>query len=72
MFFPFLEAGMILTECQLNSLVSHGILESYEPMMDIPGSYSAQFEHVSLMLPSKRALLMFIDGPPTGVAEGGH
>jgi methionyl aminopeptidase len=32
---------------QMNCLVSNGIVEPYEPLMDIEGSYSAQFEHVS-------------------------
>ena len=31
----------------MRSLVSNGIVESYEPMVDVPGSYVAQFEHVS-------------------------
>jgi methionyl aminopeptidase len=33
---------------KLNCLVSNGVLEAYEPLADIKGSYSAQFEHVSL------------------------
>ncbi|KAG5800183.1 hypothetical protein H9Q69_000765 [Fusarium xylarioides] len=33
----------------LNSLVSNGILEAYEPLADIKGSYSAQFEHTILL-----------------------
>ncbi|KAL9114398.1 MAG: hypothetical protein Q9227_001479 [Pyrenula ochraceoflavens] len=31
----------------MRSLVSNGIVESYGPLVDIPGSYVAQFEHVS-------------------------
>lgn len=31
----------------MRSLVSNGIVESYAPMVDVPGSYIAQFEHVS-------------------------
>jgi len=31
----------------LNNLVSSGIVESYPPLCDIKGSYTAQFEHVS-------------------------
>ena len=31
----------------MKSLVSNGIVESYAPLVDIPGSYVAQFEHVS-------------------------
>lgn len=33
----------------INCLVSHGILDSYAPLMDIPGSYSAQFEHTLIL-----------------------
>lgn len=32
----------------MNCLVSNGIVDSYKPLADIEGSYSAQFEHVSL------------------------
>ena len=32
----------------MNCLISNGIVEPYQPLMDIEGSYSAQFEHVSL------------------------
>lgn len=36
------------TDClQMNTLVNHGVVEAYKPLMDIEGSYSAQFEHVS-------------------------
>ena len=31
---------------QMHQLVSQGIVESYPPLMDVEGSYSAQFEHV--------------------------
>jgi methionyl aminopeptidase len=31
----------------MKSLISNGIVESYAPLVDIPGSYVAQFEHVS-------------------------
>jgi methionyl aminopeptidase len=30
----------------MNCLVQQGIVEEYVPLMDIKGSYSAQFEHV--------------------------
>ena len=33
----------------MKSLVSNGIVESYAPLIDIPGSYVAQFEHVSFL-----------------------
>lgn len=32
----------------LNHLVSNGIVEAYPPLVDIKGSYTAQFEHVSI------------------------
>ncbi|KAK5945349.1 hypothetical protein PMZ80_002553 [Knufia obscura] len=31
----------------MRSLVSNGIVEEYGPLVDVPGSYVAQFEHVS-------------------------
>ena len=34
----------------MRSLVSNGIVESYGPLVDVPGSYVAQFEHVSMIL----------------------
>lgn len=33
---------------QMNCLISNGVVEPYQPLADIEGSYSAQFEHVSL------------------------
>ncbi|KAJ5988818.1 hypothetical protein N7481_004028 [Penicillium waksmanii] len=33
----------------MNYLVSQGVVESYPPLMDIEGSYSAQFEHTFLL-----------------------
>lgn len=45
-----LSNGIILTCIKLNCLVSNGVLESYAPLVDIKGSYSAQFEHVGLIL----------------------
>jgi methionyl aminopeptidase len=41
----------------LNSLVSHGILEAYEPLADIKGSYSAQFEHTILLRESNKEII---------------
>ena len=32
----------------MRTLVSNGIVESYGPLIDVPGSYVAQFEHVSV------------------------
>lgn len=37
----------------MKSLVSHGIVQEYAPLVDVPGSYVAQFEHVSLILPDE-------------------
>lgn len=31
----------------MNYLVQNGVVEEYVPLMDVKGSYSAQFEHVS-------------------------
>lgn len=33
----------------MRTLVSSGIVESYGPLVDVPGSYVAQFEHVSVV-----------------------
>ncbi|KAL2443636.1 Methionine aminopeptidase 2 [Exophiala dermatitidis] len=41
----------------LDHLVSNGILEAYAPLMDIPGSYSAQFEHTILLRKSQKEVL---------------
>lgn len=30
----------------MKNLINNGIVESYEPLVDVKGSYSAQFEHV--------------------------
>ncbi len=32
----------------MKSLISNGIIEAYPPLLDAPGSYVAQFEHVSV------------------------
>lgn len=34
----------------LNNLVQSGIVEAYPPLCDIKGSYTAQFEHVCLLM----------------------
>ena len=34
----------------MNTLVNNGVVEAYKPLMDVEGSYSAQFEHVSAPL----------------------
>lgn len=37
----------------MNCLIDHGIIEPYPPLIDVKGSYSAQFEHVSVVLESR-------------------
>ena len=32
---------------QMRNLISYGIIDTYAPLVDIEGSYTAQFEHVS-------------------------
>ncbi|KAM4056645.1 metallopeptidase family M24 domain-containing protein [Hirsutella rhossiliensis] len=41
----------------LNCLVSNGILEPYQPLVDVPGSYSAQFEHTILLRESRKEVI---------------
>ncbi|MCJ1308389.1 Methionine aminopeptidase 2 [Agyrium rufum] len=36
----------------LNNLVSSGVVEAYPPLVDIKGSYTAQFEHTILLRPN--------------------
>lgn len=35
----------------MRSLVQHGVVDQYAPLVDVPGSYVAQFEHVSCSIP---------------------
>ncbi|KIX08914.1 methionine aminopeptidase, type II [Rhinocladiella mackenziei CBS 650.93] len=41
----------------LNSLVSNGILDSYAPLSDVKGSYTAQFEHTILLRPNAKEVV---------------
>ncbi|TDZ49749.1 Methionine aminopeptidase 2-1 [Colletotrichum trifolii] len=41
----------------LNCLVSNGVLDAYEPLADIKGSYSAQFEHTILLREGSKEIL---------------
>ncbi|KAI9759863.1 MAG: blue light receptor [Chaenotheca gracillima] len=41
----------------LNSLVSHGIVQSYAPLNDVPGSHVAQFEHTILLRPEAKEVV---------------
>ncbi len=42
----------------MNSLVQSGIVEMYQPLIDVKWSYTAQFEHVSRFLLSGPATLL--------------
>ncbi|CCE65199.1 hypothetical protein TPHA_0K00650 [Tetrapisispora phaffii CBS 4417] len=41
----------------LNNLVKNGIVQDYPPLNDIPGSYTAQFEHTILLHPHKKEVV---------------
>ncbi|SPQ23233.1 efbc8e2c-7a9c-4354-92c5-209d7ef7ac24 [Thermothielavioides terrestris] len=41
----------------MNCLVANGIVEEYRPLMDIKGSYSAQFEHTFLLRETHKEVL---------------
>ncbi|KAL8813207.1 MAG: hypothetical protein Q9223_000960 [Gallowayella weberi] len=41
----------------MRSLISNGVIESYGPMIDIPGSYVAQFEHTILLRPNCKEVI---------------
>ncbi|KAJ5157147.1 Methionine aminopeptidase [Penicillium canariense] len=41
----------------MNNLVSQGVVEMYQPLMDIEGSYSAQFEHTFLLRESGKEVI---------------
>lgn len=41
----------------LNNLVSNGIVESYPPLVDKKGSYTAQFEHTILIRPTVKEVI---------------
>ncbi|KAJ9663835.1 hypothetical protein H2198_000595 [Neophaeococcomyces mojaviensis] len=41
----------------MRSLVSNGIVESYGPLVDVPGSYVAQFEHTVLLRPNCKEVI---------------
>ncbi|KAK4240984.1 hypothetical protein C8A03DRAFT_30822 [Achaetomium macrosporum] len=41
----------------LNNLVSNGIVESYPPLVDRKGSYTAQFEHTILIRPTVKEVI---------------
>ncbi|KAB8698136.1 hypothetical protein FH972_026386 [Carpinus fangiana] len=41
----------------LNNLVSSGIVEAYPPLVDIKGSYTAQYEHTILLRPTVKEII---------------
>ena len=41
----------------LKSLVNAGLVDPYPPLVDVPGSYVAQFEHTILMRPTCKEVL---------------
>ena len=41
----------------LNQLVRQGIVQDYPPLVDIPGSYTAQFEHTILLHPHSKEIV---------------
>ncbi|KAL8786831.1 MAG: hypothetical protein Q9213_002568 [Squamulea squamosa] len=41
----------------MRTLVSNGIVESYGPLIDVPGSYVAQFEHTVLLRPNCKEVI---------------
>ncbi|EQC52998.1 methionine aminopeptidase Fma2, partial [Schizosaccharomyces japonicus yFS275] len=41
----------------LNNLVQAGIVQDYPPLVDIKGSYTAQFEHTLVLRPTKKEVL---------------
>lgn len=47
----------MLTLLQLNNLVSAGIVEAYPPLVDVKGSYTAQYEHTILLRPNVKEVL---------------
>ncbi|KAF2638397.1 methionine aminopeptidase 2-like protein [Massarina eburnea CBS 473.64] len=41
----------------MKSLVSNGIVQEYAPLVDVPGSYIAQFEHTVLLRPNCKEII---------------
>ncbi|KAK5102696.1 hypothetical protein LTS08_003496 [Lithohypha guttulata] len=41
----------------MKTLVSNGVIDSYGPLVDIPGSYVAQFEHTVLLRPNCKEII---------------
>lgn len=60
----------------MRNLISHGVIETYAPLNDIAGSYTAQFEHVissALCYKTIEANIKFpTDHPLAQHAQGGY
>lgn len=41
----------------LKSLVTAGVVDAYPPLVDVKGSYVAQFEHTLLLKPTNKEVL---------------
>lgn len=41
----------------MRSLVQHGVVDQYAPLVDVPGSYVAQFEHTVLLRPGCKEII---------------
>jgi methionyl aminopeptidase len=41
----------------LKNLVDNGIIQEYPPLVDVPGSYVAQYEHTILLRPTCKEVL---------------
>jgi methionyl aminopeptidase len=41
----------------LKSLVDNGIVDAYPPLVDVKGSYTAQFEHTLILKPTCKEVL---------------
>ncbi len=41
----------------MRSLIDAGIVNAYPPLVDIPGSYVAQYEHTLLLRPTCKEVL---------------
>lgn len=55
----------------MNYLASNDIVEVYRPLMDVEGSYSAQFEHVRVSHEMGSPSLMFADYSIAWIMQGG-
>lgn len=49
----------------MNTLVQHGVVDVYAPLVDVQGSYSAQFEHVCFLIFSFPTPARANDGRPS-------